>query len=417
MDIKSCDKTVSRILRKRAKKDVNSNVSRNLQDNFNRAIQNIPQGNGETLILAFEVVSDYWNEAGRLSEPAYVKILNELLDMGFLESAVAVFTVCINSIVKIDFESLTTAMPTSSRIDIWLKQSKASKQTLLKSISDSCDLYYATAWCDWFMKKAPVKSLLPFARLALQGNKRPRYLPEPPDILMVMLARDRKFVLTKDIVKWAVQDALRSKELISVCSRVPGAAETYARNFGLVLVTEDGVCNLAHALKDLLRVRNTAQSQFSAQFAAHVATTWRLAVGARIPMLADVEKPLLGIGIDVLLFGQDSNMHDLWVASTTGTITEKMLTVKGKVSPQGAMQIALGLRAAQTDADALDALWSAAFNLGIREIGKVGTVVQFDPILHEDIRGGLLRGDDARVVRCGWEFGEDVLLRSQVEPA
>ncbi len=78
--------------------------------------------------------------------------------------------------------------------------------------------------------------------------------------------------------------------------------------------------------------------------------------------------------------------------------------------------MALALRAAQTDTSQMDAMWSAAFNLGLREVGAAGAAEEFDPLRHEDIRGGLLRGAPARIVRCGWSIGARLLLRAQVEP-
>ena len=125
---------------------------------------------------------------------------------------------------------------------------------------------------------------------------------------------------------------------------------------------------------------------------------------------------LADFGIDVWLLAQENRDPDIWITSTCHRIWERLLQEQGKISTQGALQLALGLRAMETDASARDTLWSAAFNLGIREMGKVGTIERFDPFLHEDIKGGVLRSDNVKIVRSGWCFNESVLLRTQVEP-
>jgi hypothetical protein len=87
------------------------------------------------------------------------------------------------------------------------------------------------------------------------------------------------------------------------------------------------------------------------------------------------------------------------------------------VSVRGALQIALGMRATQNGASPIDAFWSTAFNLGVREFPTKAEIhVSFNPLKHEDMKGGLLRGDKSKILQVGWTFGKLVLLRAQVEP-
>jgi hypothetical protein len=408
------------MLRLAAKKDLRSGVASKLQDDFTKTILALQPGERAALVRAFEVVRGYGHETTRLSGTENCALVGDLLAVGLPGSAAAVFATCVDSIAGVPAELLINAMPYPSCIDLWLKRSRARKQTLLDSVSASGERYYETAWCDWFLRKASVKALLPFARLALEGKKRPTYLPDALELLVLILTRDRKFAFTEALLRAVVQDPARMKLLILACSHSNRAGEAYARAFGLALASEDqagGAQVVVSALQELMRCRDEAHSLFAAQFAAHVATTWRLAVGVRREPGGVVEDELLRVGTEILLSAQGGDKRDFWLASTTRTITEKVLARKGTVSPQGAVEVALALRAAQTDGNAFDALWSAAFNLGIREIGKPDIVEPFDPMFHEDVRGGLLRGDDARMVRCGWRLGDIVLLREQVEPA
>jgi hypothetical protein len=418
-DGKARDKRLGRLIRSCAKNDRTSKVSRKLQADATTAIQDASQRERDTLSRAFAVVRDHRDDVNRLSAPEYVTLLTELLNLGFPESAAAFFAACVGAIAKVDFKLFRTAVPSASCVDLWLKQSKTPKKVLLRTISDSPDEYYQTAWCDWFLKKAPVKTVLPFAAYAVQGRSRPAYLPAASELLVIILSRDRKSVLTDLVLKETSFDPGRTKLLVAACACIPWAGMNYARSLGLTLTTEEGARNvrpLVGAFDELLHSPDESLSRFVAQFVAHVATTFRLAAAPHIQTLAGVEDVLRRVGIGLLLSMQGDSNRDLWFASTTHAVAKEVLAGKGKVSPQGAMEVALALRAAQTDAGASEALWSAAFNLGIREIGKRDSNEQFDPTLHEDIRGGLLRGDNARVVRCGWRLGDVVLLRAHVEP-
>ena len=78
--------------------------------------------------------------------------------------------------------------------------------------------------------------------------------------------------------------------------------------------------------------------------------------------------------------------------------------------------LASALRAAQNGSDPFMALWAASFNLGVREFGEVGEIVECDPYRHEDTVGDLLRGHKCKIVACGWESVDgETLERALVE--
>lgn len=420
MDAQKYDKAASKTLRSLAKKDIKPDVVRKLREDFNRSVLSAPERESQALLNSFDLIRDYWHASSRLTPSQYVQAISDTLSLGLPESAAILCTVCIDSLTRASFEDIAAILPTPACIDLWIKQSKAQKKLILKSLHSSPDKYYATACCDWFLKKAPVKQLQSFAERALQTAKRPNYLPSPSKVLAVILTRDRKFLLTKPLVMSAVLDAGQTRLLLIACSHLPNAAEPYARVFGQWLVSDEGSLrsmSLISTLEELLRDHDESLARFTAHFSAHVATTWSLSALSAAPNRALVEDALLRLGLKTLLTDQGGKPRDLWFASSTGTIAKSLATENGKISSHGAMEIALAMRATQTDEDASDALWSAAFNLGIREIGKPSDIGPFDPLVQEDIKGGLLRSDPARVVRCGWKMGELILLRAQVERA
>jgi hypothetical protein len=273
MNAESRDRAASRMLRLGAKKDAKSGAASKLHDDFTKTVLDLEPEERAAVVRAFEVVRGYGHETTRLSGTEYSALVGDLLAVGLPGSATAVFATCVDSIAGVPAELLINAMPSSSCIDLWLKRSRARKQVLLDSVSASRVRHYDTAWCDWFLRNASVKALLPFASLALEEKKRPAYLPDALELLALILTRDRKFALTEALLKEVVRDQAHIKLLVLACSHANRAGEAYARALGLALAREDqagGAQLVVSALQELMRSRDEAHSLFAAQFAAHV---------------------------------------------------------------------------------------------------------------------------------------------------
>jgi hypothetical protein len=417
MNVEQKDKAVGTIFRAFAKMEVKPDAGRKLQDRLYKAIDGLRQESGEALIRAFELVRDYWHEASRLPEGEYATCLRELLRLGFVDAGGGAFLAWVNSLAKLELRALSSMTPNPACAEAWLKASKGNKKAVLNTIAGNPEAYYGNAWGDWFVTKAQVKVALPMVRLALEGRQRAAFLPPSHQVLRAFLKRDKKGAVAEALALDALGSSDRTRALVHACVSCGTVGEPYARGLGTVLAKRgdaETASVVSAALSDLLQERDAELTRGVSQFAAHVVTTWRLAASEKA--VATGEEKLQGFAADVLLGAQANERLDLWVACTSGTISERVLSERGKVSPQGALQVALALRAAETDATAADALWSAAFNLGIRELERAGEVCVFDPRLHEDSKGGLLRGDSGKVIKCGWQFGEQILVRALVEP-
>jgi len=411
------DKSISRIFKKRAKQKIDPKLSRKLRENLRIAVKSETKVNRDLLLGAFGLICSRFDKPSHASDSEYVTSIQKLISIEYTNSASVFFMVCITFMANIKFKLLTETMPNDICINHWIKHSKTQKTTILKSISSSYDKYYKTAWCDWYIKKSPVKGILQFAIMALKDLERPQYLLEPSKLLVTMLSRDRKFVLTDSLKIYAIDSPVHTKALLLTSLRAH-VGEVYARSFGYALASKAiDHKNLMQALSELLRSQSAAQSEFSARFIAHVTTTLCLVSDSKNETTSKVTEALQNLAIDTWLLGKEEEKRELWFTSTTKKISKMISEVKGEISTQGALQIALSLRAAQTDTDAKDALWASAFNLGIKQIGKTEEIELFDPLQHEDIKGGLLPGDKAQIVNCGWVFSETVLLRAQVTPA
>ncbi|HEV2693036.1 MAG TPA: hypothetical protein VG347_09105 [Verrucomicrobiae bacterium] len=82
---------------------------------------------------------------------------------------------------------------------------------------------------------------------------------------------------------------------------------------------------------------------------------------------------------------------------------------------EGALNIAAAFRKAGEGFGTFEILTFTAKNLGMTPFGTVGESVVFNPFQHEDIAGGLLRGDSAIITESGWKLGNDIAMRAKVK--
>ena len=85
------------------------------------------------------------------------------------------------------------------------------------------------------------------------------------------------------------------------------------------------------------------------------------------------------------------------------------------MSIEGALNIATAFRKAAEGFGTIEILTFTAKNLGMTPFGTVGESVVFNPFQHEDISGGLLRGDTAAITESGWKLGNDIAMRAKVQ--
>ena len=417
MNIRAVDKAVGSVFREFGKGDITPEARRKLEARFHKALGKRQVDSQEVLIRAFEQIRYHWHEPSRLQVEDYAQTVRELLEHALMQASAGAFLACLDSFVTCDLEAIGALAPNESCIEAWLKARRANKKAIQKAVAAQPVTYFRTAFADWYVKKAPLKTVVVFGRLALLRAERPNHLPPSRQLLVAILRRDKKSVLSDALVREAIHSNGATSEIISAAMASRKYIEPLARSFGYALadLADESITDtVVGVLGANVQAEDSVQASVASLFAAHVATTWGLAHDAK--KTTSTEDRLLDLATTVLVKGQAAGQPNLWLACQAGILIARLLVPAGKVSAQGALQVALALRAAQSGADPVDALWSAAFNVGIREIGQQGDAMSFDPQLHEDIRGGLLRGENARIVKCGWEFDGQILVRAEVEP-
>lgn len=87
-----------------------------------------------------------------------------------------------------------------------------------------------------------------------------------------------------------------------------------------------------------------------------------------------------------------------------------------EITVRGAQLIANAMVRARQGLSAEALLEALALNVGMEEIGKVGEKIRYDYRIHEDIEGGMLKGDKGTIINVGWRLGEVVIKRAETKP-
>lgn len=346
-----------------------------------------------------------------------LQLVLDLTAVGYRETASALFAARASELGALDLASISKAAPDAASIDRWLKASKNPKNAVLKEVAASPEQYFSSVVCDWFVARAPVKQLVDVALGAIQGCPRPGHLPTSTDLLKRIMLRDRAGTLATKLVGVSLDSPDSLRNLIAAMSDVPRYGDGVARAVGHAILSEAALMPpLVELLSEMVRSRQARVSEFVSLFFAHVITTICLHSKVGQPYSPDFTSQVGNFGVEAWRSASDGNLRDLWFLASAKAMHEATKRSEGQISDRGAMQIALGLRAADSGSDARDALWSTAFNLGLREIGNAGDLQSFDPLLHDDTKGGLLRGSSVRILRSGWSYHERALVRAEVAP-
>jgi hypothetical protein len=87
------------------------------------------------------------------------------------------------------------------------------------------------------------------------------------------------------------------------------------------------------------------------------------------------------------------------------------------ISPEAARLLVESLEKLEDSRyQATNVVEALASNLGLSKIDEPNAVVTYDPKVHQDVAGGLVRQQTAVVVRSGWRYNEILLLKTKVKP-
>lgn len=367
---------------------------------------------------AFMLARDCGREASRPDPEACSSAMRALAQSGQPGVAEALFFATAPAFAGVPEEKVALILPTPKAVEAWIKSARIPATRLARTTLSAPEKFYPTALADWFCSKALPIQVLPFARMAARAAQRPAFLPVPALLLRSILKRDKKGLLSATLLREAATSEGCVLHLLQAVRETPAAWGLFAAAYTSELQTSSGDADIARLLSPLEELLVTPRHQaatFASAFLAHVITTLAVRDALKTPRTPTLPAQFVRLTNSILLAAQKPAAPPLLIAASAREIIDRLLPVKGKVSQQGAMELAVALQAVDRGLEAHEAFRSAAFNLGLRESGEPGTGVSYDPLLHESAEGGLVPGDTVTLTRPGLAFEGATLIRAHVE--
>jgi hypothetical protein len=297
---------------------------------------------------------------------------------------------------------------------VWVQAAALDRKSLLSRVLKEPGRYYDSVLIEWAVKLTPAARLLPVARLALPEPDRPAHLPGSRDVLAAIVAKDRQATLARPLLAEAGESEAALNTLLRAIGKTRASWEPWSRAVGLAAARSAAGFEspVVRSVTAMMGAGDDDLAAFASLFAAHVATT----VATTAPGRGRTDSPvparalIAGASVSSRARGDDA----IWLAGPVKLVAEVVSQGNANVTPQGARQLAQGLRALSSNPDCRAVFVAVAENLGLSPIGDPGVEVVFDPRLHQDLTGGILPGARVTVADAGWSFGDDVVLRATV---
>jgi hypothetical protein len=345
-----------------------------------------------------------------------ILVVRELLDQRFIEIAAALFEQWRELFREVPFAEVIQVAPDAKALESWRKavgmRSEEMEERLLADLSAA----YETAGADWLLLRGKPGRSLPILRFYLGRHIRPKHLPQWADAIADRFSHDRRGVLLGCLLSVALNHRNEIEALagvirtnhpllltvIDLMPRIvtrrnasPSVLDFVREIFAPVIESQGSdrellTAALARLGSGVLLERSGGQTKACLEFVQQ--TSRRLRNVTREEDLRAQTWVLENLCEDDL--PNDAGLH---------------------ITIDGARQLALAMDKAQHGFDAKEILAVAARNLGLVPIGKKGEKVDFLPIRHQDVEGGMLPGDKALIEEAGWSYQDDVIVRAKVK--
>ncbi len=392
------------------------------QAKANGVIQQLQGRSGESdfqqlLTACFEALVGFNDKNRHLAATDYLRLINGLHKRMFTLSAEAFFLGTVDVLRAVELNTILLMAPTANAIDAWLKASKTKKCELELRLLQNPAASLATAGFDWCFVKGNIQKLQVLLDLLLSSPTRPSHLSICEELLAIIIEEDYKGkILELALSRYnATDDRLgflirvitgRQDLLIAVVDRLPA------------LLCRKSVSAKSPEFVSMLFRFVLATRGEDRRFAS--ASLARLATGVLLEC-PEMESKAILMSIEELeaqlrLHTRDEAvLPSTWLFECMGMIHLKQTVGEAAVSRHSLRQVAIAFENAQRGFTAEDVVTMLAKNLGLVPFEHAGTRVKYDPLRHEDIKGGLIPGDSVKVLKSGWTFHDGVAIRAKVQ--
>jgi hypothetical protein len=353
----------------------------------------------------------------KIETGALLRDLAELVRAKMLYAAEYIFLGHVQLLVGADMEEILLIAATPKCFQTWLEKAPDSQARLNCAngrirASPSQATQSVLAW--WFFSHAPVAMLSSGAAVLLDSNNAREFVGVE-ELLAAAFGRDKDGNFLARLMSIAGGEAKGLGNLMETIRSHDETLKLFIRLFPKT--TESITLELAKAVPQLIfsGLRHETESRRRQSY-SHV-----LRLAADLMELAD------SVNVDAILAELDrlsskiehvtsahSEMKDTCGIRYLG---HQRISQGTKITDEGADLIALAVDKVHRGDNPLLIVEATAFNLGLRPLGEEGALGVYDPIVHDDTRGGMLPGAAIRVTRKGWKLGERIVERAKVDSA
>lgn len=346
------------------------------------------------------------------------RVVKLLRDQGFVKSAGTLFIAWAPLIAEDMVESVRVA-PTLASFKAWSKAANVSKKEVENQLLSDPELAYRTVGGDWLLANAKLEKLDKLSLRLLAGEPRPLFLPTCEDALAVVLKRDKRGVLLASLLRNAELDESRLKGVADAIRENRTALKTAAEVLPLLISKEPTGTRAGELVREIFSKVTISKSEERQLLTAALAriATGVLVLGRKSTSSEDLFELLSGLTRELRLTTRGADLQArTWVLENLQE--ETVRSGEGaQVTAEGVRHVANAIEKTAQGFSAGEILATLAENLGLEREGVVGESVVYDPIRHQDLEGGLLPGDPARVDEVGWAYGASFALRAKVRRA
>jgi hypothetical protein len=355
--------------------------------------------------------------AHRAQMPAedVLALLRPLIENELTNSAAVTFLALVQPLKVLDIQAILFLAPTVECLAAWIKVARVSKKLVEEKILAAPDLAWRTAALDWYMEKGTIRRAAPLFSNLPSKSPRPRHLPQWEEVLVETMRTAKGQVLLEVILEGTSSDPLQLASLTTVSLNSPALLSKIAELLPDILENRASGQALDFC-KNLLDQALLAPPPHRPFVSAGIA---RLATGLLLKgdLSAIQGQTLRAIGEVMSCLRIAAADEDLkartWIIEPLKTAAERP-GENQNLTMLGARHIAVAFEKARQGLSAHAVLSMTAKNLGMAGIGTKGENVPYNPVQHEDVRGGILPGEIVQITDPGWTFRNSVVLRALV---
>jgi hypothetical protein len=371
----------------------------------------------DLLRTSLSLLSNFRHESKRRPVEEYERLIKTLLDLGYSQVASAIFSNCYSSISPLLEDSMMAIIPTVKDVNLWIKESNADKKKLAEGIYRDPDCYYDSILFDWACKVLPIATARPLIQKVLSNDERGIYLAQTTELLATLLDRDKNGFFSKELISSNAKSQQKLQMVVTAIAELPSAWGRWSSAIADYLIESEGYQDVSELVAVIEKHSDRADkdaARFSAHFPAHLLTTISITEKTQPQGEDQRKREIIDRLVELTLKTHAIHGDQVWVAGPAQAITGFLMEGESTITLHGARHVAQGLRALESNPNSSEVFRAVAKNLGLVEIDNRGETVDYDPLRHEDLAGGVLPGDAVTVICTGWSFDNSIVLKAQV---